>query len=110
MLTRFADIVKRMEDGMGSFLITELDLAMPHKPDGRHLSFKIAIRGDDFRPRYEKLRVAIEQEFDDQTSPFASFHLASQRGETGFAGDEVTGKFYDVRIDLKEIYQEGGQQ
>ncbi|HEB52768.1 MAG TPA: hypothetical protein ENI87_05895 [bacterium] len=104
VLVRWAEMLKAIEPQLGRYLVPEIDLDMSR----RKLTFKVAFRGEDFRARKSALMRAVQVEIGKPDSPFKEPErgsgeppetLFSDRDETG-----VTGAYYDVTIDIKEVF------
>ncbi|MCA8943507.1 MAG: pilus assembly protein PilM [Planctomycetes bacterium] len=99
VLSKFAEVIERIEDELGSFVICNLELNMDHRDP--FLEFKVAIRGDGYRARFERMKTEFEAEFAKADSPFLDFKPSS-KGEDPYEG-AVPGAVNQVGILLKDI-------
>ncbi len=95
-----ADVIQGIEQSLGAFLVTELNMSLPYREQGRVLDFKVAFRGEDFRTRFQLLNDTLVAEFKDPDSPFRDFGSRSGKS-TPFVGAEVPGATYDMQIELR---------
>jgi type IV pilus assembly protein PilM len=98
VMSFFANVVQKVEKNLAPFLITELELKLEQDERNRHLTFKVAMRGDDYRRRFVMLQDALRATFEEPNSPFKEFGRAA--GEDIFRGSEQ-GAFFEVRLNLK---------
>ncbi|MBK8976071.1 MAG: pilus assembly protein PilM [Planctomycetes bacterium] len=99
VLSWMGDVVERMEPRLNEFLVTEVELQVPAQEKGRFLRFRVAMRGANYRERFELLRQAFADTFSNPNSPFAEF--ADSRDEDLFDDPNVEGAFFEIKMTLK---------
>ena len=98
MLQQFAGVIASVEKSLGRFYIGEIGLKLPAASRGRHLSFKVFFRGEQFRERNVLLKNAFLKIFEDKDSAFKDWVKAPKERPT--VGDDL-GAFVDYAIELR---------
>ncbi len=98
VLQQFAGVIASVEKSLGRFYIGEIGLKLPAASRGRHLSFKVFFRGEQFRERNVLLKNAFLKIFEDKDSAFKDWVKAPKERPT--VGDDL-GAFVDYAIELR---------
>lgn len=104
VMAYFADVIQSVEKRAAPFLITHITLKLHEDERNRHLTFKAAIRGEDYRTRFAVLQDAFRASFDKPESPFEDFGTA--KGEDVFDRGGVPGASFEVRLIIKKDFQQ----
>ena len=99
VLVRWAEVLMRLDEGLGRFMVMDMELNLPFNRNSRWLKFTIALRGPDFRTKHAALVRAFEDECGRPDSPFLG--IADQGREILFEG----GSYYSMEIDVKPTYE-----
>ena len=101
VLEQFAGVITSVEKQMGRFYVGELGVRLPAKKTGRTLTFKVFIRGSDFRARNVILEEAFEAEFADRDSAFESMPKAPVQNPVSGGDAASVGCYYAYSINLR---------
>ena len=116
-IVELAEVVRGAEKELGRFLLTKIDLKLPPRDDGRHLTFDLVFRSDGkstFREKSEALKGALR---DAAAKPDSCFLEIDDRNtkEVGTfnKGEGAEGHHFRVRLKLKPedeypIFPKGG--
>ena len=99
VLVRWAEVLMRIDEELGRFLVMDMELNLPFNPNSRWLKFTIALRGADFRTKHAALVRALEDECQRPDSPF--LELEDQGREILFEG----GSYYILQVDIRPTYE-----
>ena len=102
-LVELADVIQQVEPHLGRYLLTEIDLKLPARTEGRYLAFQGVLRSDgpsSFREKGDALLSALRAACGRADSAFLKINERNTGEKSTFQG-ETDGYFYGARIDLK---------
>jgi len=100
VLQQFAGVVTSVEKKLGRFYIGEIGVKLPTKASGRTLTFRLFIRGDDFRAKNLTLERAFEAAFADKKSAFEDFRKTPVQNPV--SGSNGVGCYYVYSIAVRD--------
>ena len=100
VLARFAQVITGVQERLGSFQVTKVDLSMKQTVKSpATLKFKVSFRDPQFRSKYLMLKQAFESEFARPESPMARFK-DDKTSEEPYSNPD--GCWYDFTIELRD--------
>ncbi|MCC6669643.1 MAG: pilus assembly protein PilM [Planctomycetes bacterium] len=100
VVVRATEILDRMRAELGRFLVAEAELKVPAGDRGRYLRLVLALRGDDFRDKYQRIERAFRADAALPDSPFAELGKATD--EKIFKNTDEPGAYMEIRVELKK--------
>lgn len=100
VLAEMAKVIQSVENKLGRFLVTDIHLRLEAQDANRSLSFRVAVRGQDYTSKYVALENAFAEAAKDPKSAFLELGKR-MRDEEPFTDSEGPGAFYELRMVLK---------